>query len=580
VAVCQDITVYLDAAGSASIVAGDIDNGSNDACGIASTVLDITSFGCADAGANAVSLTVTDVNGNISSCSATVTVLDTLAPALVCPADIVLYTSAVVCDQVATWTEPVGTDNCGVTTAQIAGPASGSSFPLGATTITYEATDDSGNSTLCSFTVTVVDTITPSISCPPDILINNDAGQCGAVVFFPDPVFSDACASVTIAQTGGLPSGSQFPVGLNTVTYTATDTSGNSASCSFTVTVVDNENPTVSSCPTNLTLAANPALCGAVVNYIPPVPADNCPGVSIVLTSGFGPGAVFPIGTTVEAYTITDAAGNVIVCSFLVTVTYANTPSLSLVATDVSFVGGSDGAVNLTVSGGLAPFTYSWSNGATTEDISGVPAGTYTVTVFDANGCGFSASAVVGAGICLPPAVLESTPISSNKVNIAWSSVPGALAYNVRGRVVGTGAWPKFFTTDTSRQVGRLIPGGTYEWQVRVQCANSSVSAFSPSDTFTLPAPRLLETEDRLSVFPNPVDQVLRATYESARSQTVQITITDQLGRVMTMQQRDLPKGTTLIEFGSAAWAEGLYLMSVQGPDGQRLDQRVSVFHK
>jgi hypothetical protein len=84
VAICQSITVQLDASGNASITTADINNGSNDACGIASLSLDITSFDCSDVGANTVVLTVTDNNGNVSTCPATVTVEDNVAPVAIC----------------------------------------------------------------------------------------------------------------------------------------------------------------------------------------------------------------------------------------------------------------------------------------------------------------------------------------------------------------------------------------------------------------------------------------------------------------------------------------------------------------
>ncbi len=74
VAVCQNITVQLDPSGNASITASQVNNGSSDACGIASLALNITTFNCANVNGNTVILTVTDVNGNSSTCSANVTI--------------------------------------------------------------------------------------------------------------------------------------------------------------------------------------------------------------------------------------------------------------------------------------------------------------------------------------------------------------------------------------------------------------------------------------------------------------------------------------------------------------------------
>ena len=79
---CQDITVQLDAAGDATITPGDVDNGSSDACGIASLAVDTTSFTCTEVGANTVTLTVTDDNGNTNTCTSTVTVEDSVVSTL------------------------------------------------------------------------------------------------------------------------------------------------------------------------------------------------------------------------------------------------------------------------------------------------------------------------------------------------------------------------------------------------------------------------------------------------------------------------------------------------------------------
>src|SRR5204862_7706168 len=88
VAVARDLTVQLDATGHATITAAQINNGSSDACGIASLSLDKTNFDCSNIGANTVTLTVTDNNGNSQTCTAAVTVVDDQKPTIVCPAPI------------------------------------------------------------------------------------------------------------------------------------------------------------------------------------------------------------------------------------------------------------------------------------------------------------------------------------------------------------------------------------------------------------------------------------------------------------------------------------------------------------
>ena len=80
VATCKDITVNLDALGNATITGNDVDNGSTDNCGIATKTAVPNTFTTANIGPNVVTLTVTDVNSNVSTCSSTVTVIGTVPP--------------------------------------------------------------------------------------------------------------------------------------------------------------------------------------------------------------------------------------------------------------------------------------------------------------------------------------------------------------------------------------------------------------------------------------------------------------------------------------------------------------------
>jgi hypothetical protein len=179
-------------------------------------------------------------------------------------------------------------------------------------------TDAAGRTASCSFTVTVVDAEDPTITCPSNITVNNATGTCGATVNYTTPTFSDNCPGATINRTAGPASGSTFPVGVTTVTHQVTDASGNTASCSFTVTVNDTENPVIS-CPANITVTAS-GPGGTVVNYSNPIFSDNCTGSVLSQTAGLPSGSTFPIGVTTNTFLVTDASGNTNTCSFTVTV--------------------------------------------------------------------------------------------------------------------------------------------------------------------------------------------------------------------------------------------------------------------
>ena len=136
-----------------------------------------------------------------------------------------------VCGAAASWTAPTVNDNCpGATITQTAGPGSGSLFPAGVTTVTYTATDAPGNSDVQlhgdgeSGHASAGDRGLPGQHRAGAM----DAGVCGASASWTAPTVTDNCPGATIAQTAGPSSGSLFPAGVTTVTYTATDAPGNS----------------------------------------------------------------------------------------------------------------------------------------------------------------------------------------------------------------------------------------------------------------------------------------------------------------------------------------------------------------
>src|SRR5690606_23556947 len=196
-AICQDITVQLDANGQASIVAADIDGGSNDACGIASLSAGQTSFDCSHIGSNTVTLTVTDNNGNVSSCTANVTVEDNIAPQAICQDITVQLDANGQASIVAADIDGGSNDACGIASLS-AGQTSFDCSHIGSNSVTLTVTDNNGNVSSCTANVTVEDNIAPQAICQ-DITVQLDAnGQASIVAADIDGGSNDACGIASI----------------------------------------------------------------------------------------------------------------------------------------------------------------------------------------------------------------------------------------------------------------------------------------------------------------------------------------------------------------------------------------------
>ncbi len=424
-----------------------------------------------------VILTVTDINGNTDTCTATVTVEDNIDPTIACPADITVNNDPNSCGAVVTFTAPVGSDNCaGAATTQTAGLESGSVFPIGTTINSFEVTDSFGNSVECSFTVTVIDNEAPSITCPADITVSNDSGACDAIVSYV-LVSNDNCPDATITQTSGLASGEAFPIGTTTNTFEIIDASGNSNSCSFTVTVNDTEAP-VLTCPSDITIDNDLGQCGAQVVYNVSG-SDNCPNETLTQTSGLPSGSFFPVGTTTVSYELEDASGNLVSCSFDVTVNDSEAPTINCPSNIVAVndAGLCSAVVNYTITSGdnCPGVSVTQTTGLASGSAFPIGITTNTFVITDAAGNTTSCSFDVQVNDA-------EAPIISCPTDITASNDLGACSAIINYAVNGSDNCPGTTITQTSGLAsGSAFPIGitTNTFQITDAAGNTSTCSFN-----------------------------------------------------------------------------------------------------
>ncbi|WP_411768945.1 HYR domain-containing protein [Winogradskyella sp. A3E31] len=269
------------------------------------------------------------MNGNTATCNATVTVEDNIPPVLTPGADRNVNLNAS-CQIIIPNVRGTATDNCSVTIIQ--SPAQGTSVAAthnSPVTVTVTATDASGNTDVETVILTPRDVTLPTISCPSNITVTNDNGVCGANVTYAAPTFNDNCSGASISQTAGLASGSTFPVGTTTNTFVVTDFAGNTRSCSFTVTVTDNEDPVLTPAPNqNVNLNAS---CQVLIPDVRGTATDNCTNPVTITQSPAQNLAIAathnnPITVTVTA---TDASGNTDVETVIITPMDVTPPSIT-----------------------------------------------------------------------------------------------------------------------------------------------------------------------------------------------------------------------------------------------------------
>ena len=379
VAVGRDITVYLDGSGSVTISADTLNDGSYDACGQEQLAFSAsqTSFTCADIGRIEVRLTVADPDGNFSLALVWVTVEDAPIQIYNMPANLTATADGEGCSATVTWTPP--TTNCRATLISTHQP--GDSFPLGTTVVTYMASESSDAPVVASFVVTV----RTDLAVSPEVLV---AASCeSALDGEAELLVSGGAAPYTYdwshdnttkygARAGGLPAGRTI--------VSLSDANG----CHTNVAVNVPTSPVrFISTPADLSVSTNTDDCRAVVTWTEP--ELSCSAGS--LTANYMSGDTFPVGTTRVTYTYRSETGQSIRTSFSVSVA----SNLRLAVEQIvppSCHGGNDGLALVSATGGVAPYTYGWSDEAGTPFAVGsyvdtLLAGQYEVTVSDSTGC-------------------------------------------------------------------------------------------------------------------------------------------------------------------------------------------------
>jgi gliding motility-associated-like protein len=202
--------------------------------------------------------------------------------------------------------------------------------------------------------------------------------------------------------------------------------------------------------PLQLSISGTAILCNGATGNVNLVATGGTPGYSYLWSTGATTQNINGIAAGSYAVTVTDANGCTATAS--ATITQPAALVLNATPTNVGCNGGANGAVDITVQGGVFPYSFAWSNSATTEDINGLSGGTYTVTVTDANACTITASFTITE----PTAITSSIAGTNVTCNGAAN---GAANLSVSG---GTSPYTYLWSTFQSVEDLSNVGGGLY----------------------------------------------------------------------------------------------------------------------
>ncbi|REK48474.1 MAG: T9SS C-terminal target domain-containing protein, partial [Bacteroidetes bacterium] len=364
---------------------------------------------------------------------------------------------------------------------------------------------------------------------------------------------------VVISATGGTGAltgtGTFSNLAPSDYTYTVTD--ANQCSRSVLVTVLQPSVLSVTATHTNVlcnnaangTAKANVSGGTAPYTYLwSPVSTSN-PTRTQETVTGLSPGTYSVL--------VTDANGCT-VNSNTVTVTQPTAMNLSSSRTHVTCPGGSNGTANVNASGGVAPYTYLWSSGHTTANVTGLPAGSYNVVVTDANGCTRTLANPIE--ITQPSPIVITISQSPGTATASATGGNGGFTYtwrNQTGQIIGTSA-----------TVSGLLAGQTYTVTAR---DSRSCTATASTIATRMMRPDLIVYSFDAVVYPNPNMGQFSLEFESAEGEKFHLNMFDFSGRLIMSKDGSTVAGLNRFDFGFEDLASGIYFLNVTKGNEKRV---------
>lgn len=235
-------------------------------------------------------------------------------------------------------------------------------------------------------------------------------------------------------SSSGSGSGNLIP-GLAPGNYTITVITDDGNGCTKTFNVTVNENPQFTASASSTNLLCNNGASGSI-NI---TPSGGAPGYTYLWTGGATTQNRTGLAAGTYQVTVTDSKGCTATAS--ATLTQPDAIVITPAITDAACTGGSTGGITLGVTGGIGSYTYAWADGPSTANRTSLPAGSYSVTVTDANGCTKTSSGI-SVGEPASALSLSATQVnvlcngnSTGSINITASGGTGTVTFNWGGGI-------------------------------------------------------------------------------------------------------------------------------------------------